>query len=377
MERLRVLRQRFDEVSPHYRLDVSMVGDTITVLMRPRYRSADRDHPVLINLGFSFPNTTAGQEAAKRLQRAFDYGEQVVVEPNYVADLRVDVPGQPTQNLGSGKVIIGPADPPFRLEARAVISDPDGALLGSLPLRFDHRQTGSKGGTLFAQDTTGLLRLSMQVDIADRMGRVQFELAQPPGALLPSALLPALHVLQHLHAPNRLEVRVGTTVLMQPSPLPPAEPVSPAFLALVEDLERIQAHSHTLFAIPEQLSRDDLAAIRRAGRLVAGERVAVGTATATTTITLKDPQAFEKLVLDDTPVSFAFTEGNYTETIAGVDVPLGPAIATLSSATVADRAELLASRPWRAGQRVGVRIQPSPGVKLEVQLARGGNDVPS
>jgi CRP-like cAMP-binding protein len=376
MERLRVLRQRFDEVSPHYRLDVSMVGDAITVLMRPRYRGADRDHPVLINLGFSFPNTAAGQEAAERLRRAFDYGEQVVVEPDYVSDLHVDVPGQPTQSLGSGTVVFGPAveDPPFRLDARAVISDPDGAPLGSLPLRFDRRQTGPQGGTLSGQDTTGLLHLSMQVEIADRMGRVQFELARPPGELLPSALLPALRVLQHLHAPNRLEVRVGTNVLMQPSPLPPAEPVSPAFLALVEDLERIQAVSSTVFAVPEQLSREDLAAIRRAARLVAGERVAVGTATATTTITLKDPQAFEKLLLDDTPMSFAFTEGEHIETIAGVEVPLGPAIATLSSATVADRAELLASRPWRAGQQLDVRILPSPSVKLEVLLARGGND---
>jgi CRP-like cAMP-binding protein len=376
MERLRVLRRRFDKVSPHYRLDVSMIGDTITMMVRSRYRGADRDHPILINLGFSFPSTPAGQEAAERLQRAFDYGEHVVVEPDYVHDLRVDMPGQPTQDLSGGKVIIGPAveDPPFRVDARVVISDPDGAPLGSLPLRFDRRQTGPRGGTLSGQDTTGLLHLSMQVNIADRKGRVHFQLTEPPGDLLPSSLLPALRVLQHLHAPNRLEVRVGTAVLMQPSPLPPAEPVSAAFLALIEDLERIQAFSRTVFPVPAELSRQDLVAIGRAARLAAGERVAVGSGTASATITLADPQAFEKLLMDDTSFLVSFTEDNHIETIAGVEVPLGPAIATLSSVTVADRAKLLATRPWHAGQQLDVRFLPSPGIKLELVLARGDND---
>jgi hypothetical protein len=91
---------------------------------------------------------------------------------------------------------------------------------------------------------------------------------------------------QHLHAPNRPEVRVGTSVLMHPSPLPPAEPVSAAFLALVEDLERVQAFSHTVFPMPGELSRQDLVAIGRAARLVAGERVAVGSGPASATITL-------------------------------------------------------------------------------------------
>lgn len=379
MERLRVLRQRFDEVSPHYRLDVSMVGDTITVLMRPRYRGADRDHPILINLGFSFPSTPAGQKAAERVRRAFDYGEQVVVEPDYVHDLRVDMPGQPTQDLSGGKVILGrrPEDPPFRLDARAVISDPDGVPLGSLPLRLDRRQTGPRGGTLYGQDTTGLLHLSMQVNITDRKGRVHFQLAEPPGDLLPGALLPALRVMQHLHAPNRLEVRVGASVLMQPSSLPPAEPVSPAFLALVENLDRIQALSGTVFSVPKTLSRQDLAAIDSTARLVAGERITVASGTASATITLADPKAFEKLLLDNTPFAIAFTEDNHTQTIAGVDVPLGPATVSLSSVTVANRVELLATRPWHADQQLDVQFKPSPGVQLELVLARDNSDSPA
>ena len=82
-------------------------------------------------------------------------------------------------------------------------------------------------------------------------------------------------------------------------------------------------------------------------------------------------------LVDDTPFAVAFTDGNYTETIAGVEVPLGPIIATLSSSTVANRAELLDTRPWRADQGLPVRFQPAPGVQLHILLACGDKDEPA
>jgi hypothetical protein len=358
LERLLVLRQRIDELSPHYRLDIAIAGDTVTVQLRPRYRGAERDHPILITGGFAFPDTPTGREAAQRLERAFDYGDEVVIEPDYVRDLRVDLPGGLGEEIANPKIILGPAaeDPAFRLEGRATVSDPAGVPLGSLALRFDQRRTGRRGGVLSGLDITGILRLAVLVDRVDHKGSINFQIGEPAEELLPGALLPTLRVLRHFHAPNRLDLHVdGTAALRQPTLLPEAEPVSGAFLSLVEDLERVQAFSQTVFSLPKELTREDMAAIRRAARLVAGERVAMATTgPATATITLKDPRFFEKLVVDDTPASFTFTEGNYIETIAGVEVPLGPAFATLSSATVANRGELratpsLARRPTAAG----------------------------
>jgi hypothetical protein len=377
LARLRILRQRIEEVSPHYRLDIAMAGDTITIQLRPCYRGAERDHPIVIDTVFAFPDTPAGQEAAQQLQRALDYGDQVVVEPDYVRDLRVDLPGRLGEAIPpSPRIILGPAgeSTPFRLDGRAVISDPAGAPLGSLPMRFDRRQPGRRGGVLSGQDATGVLRLSMRVDHLDRKGTVNFQIGPPPDDLLPGALLPTLRLLQHLHAPNRLEVRVGASTFLHPSPLPPTKSISPAYIALLEDLERVQGVSHTVFPVPKELADDDVAAIRRAARLVAGERVPVGGGTVSATITLTDPSCFEKLLVDDTPFAVAFTDGNCSETIAGVEVPLGPAIATLSWATVADRGELLAARPWHADQQLAVRFQPSPGVQLEILLASSGKD---
>lgn len=105
----------------------------------------------------------------------------------------------------------------------------------------------------------------------------------------------------------------------------------PPYIALLEDLERVQGVSHTV----------------------------------------------EKLLPDDTPFAVAFTEDNHTETIAGVEVPLGPAIATLSSVTVSNRAELLATRPWHADQELAVQFLPSSGVQLELVLACGDSDSPA
>jgi hypothetical protein len=61
---------------------------------------------------------------------------------------------------------------------------------------------------------------------------------------------------------------------------------------------------------------------------VAGERVAVASGTASTTLT--DPPFFKKVLPDNkpfaiaTPFPIAFTEDDHTETIAGVGVALGP-----------------------------------------------------
>jgi hypothetical protein len=91
---------------------------------------------------------------------------------------------------------------------------------------------------------------------------------------------------------------------------------------------------------------------------------------ASLTITLADPQFLEKLVVENTPLSFGFEEGNYVETIAGVEVPLGPGFVTLASATVANRDELLATRSWHTNQQLPVTLLPTPGVQLEILLTR-------
>lgn len=170
-------------------------------------------------------------------------------------------------------------------------------------------------------------------------------------------------------SPSPLQIG-GIPALRQPTPLPEAEPVTAAFPSLVEDLERVQAFSQMVFPLPKELTRDDRAAIGRAARLVAGERVAVARGPASLTITLADPQFLEKLVIENTPLSFGFEEGNYVETIAGVEVPLGPGFVTLASATVANRDELLATRSWHTNQQLPVTLQPTPGVQLEILLTR-------
>jgi hypothetical protein len=378
--RLEVLRQHIDELSPHYRLDISITGDTIAVQLHPRYRGAERDHPILITGGFQFPDTPTGREAAQRLERALDYGDQVVIEPEHVRELRVDLPGQLGEGITNPQIIMGPAveDPPFRLDGRAVITDPAGALLGSLPLRFTRRRTGRRGGVFTGQDITGILRLEVLVDTTTHNGKMDFQIGEPAEELLPGALLPTLRVLQHFHAPNRLDLQLGgAQALKQPRPLPELEAVSGAFLSLVEDLEQVQAHARIVFPLPKELSRQDIAAIRRAARLVAGDRVPVGRGTANAIMAFKDPTVFEQQLVDDSPFAIAFANGDYSETIAGIEVPLGPATASIAAATIANRSELLATRPWQPGQELSVDFQPTPGVQVEVLLTRSDKTDPA
>lgn len=118
-------------------------------------------------------------------------------------------------------------------------------------------------------------------------------------------------------SPSPLQIG-GIPALRQPTPLPEAEPVTAAFLSLVEDLERVQAFSQMVFPLPKELTRDDRAAIGRAARLVAGERVAVARGPASLTITLADPQFLEKLVVENTPLSFGFEEATTSRPSPGL-----------------------------------------------------------
>jgi hypothetical protein len=134
LQRLQVLGQRIDELSPHYRLDIAMSGDTIAMALRPRYRGAERDHPILFTGTFTFPDTPTGREAEQRLERAFNYGDEVVIEPDNVRDLHVDLAAGWGEEVTNPKIILGPAeDPAFRLDGRATISDPAALLHPGVP----------------------------------------------------------------------------------------------------------------------------------------------------------------------------------------------------------------------------------------------------
>jgi hypothetical protein len=93
--------------------------------------------------------------------------------------------------------------------------------------------------------------------------------------------------------------------------------------------------------------------------------------TAPATITLARPAVLREAPAGRHAVRRRLHRGQLHETIAGLEVLLGSAIATLSSATVANRAELLDTRPWHADQGPPVRFQPAPGVELEFPLTRG------
>jgi hypothetical protein len=47
---------------------------------------------------------------------------------------------------------------------------------------------------------------------------------------------------------------------------------------------------------------------------------------------------------------------------------------TIASATVTNREQLLATRPWHTNQQLRMTLQPTPGVQFEILLTRNDND---
>ena len=66
---MRGLTGLLDELSPHYRFDVSVMDGTTSVAVRPRYPGAEFDAPLRFHVNLSFPTTDEGRQAAEAFKR--------------------------------------------------------------------------------------------------------------------------------------------------------------------------------------------------------------------------------------------------------------------------------------------------------------------
>lgn len=366
-ERLSVLRARMDEVDPYYRLDASIVGDTITIAVAPRYKGAERDRPIVIRAQFSFPTTPEGSEAARRLKAALDYGEEAAIDADFIERFEFDSPFTPAGEISPTKVIVGPANAEsVSLGARLALVSPQGATLGVIPLRFSERRLARRGGTLTGTDVSSMVSVELRFDM-DGTAKLNLGFSLP-GQALPSAVLPALRVLQHMHAPNVARVEIEGLSLGEPMPLPEAHLVDVPLIDILEQLERVQSFSRNFFPIPDNFSHRDLGWIRRGARLVTGERVSVGNGVIKTGLLLKDARRFAEMIRDTEKFAWAFRLTNYSVPIADMEVELGPAMLYLRSAALRNRADILRSVEESKVESVSIELEPADDCEAEVQL---------
>lgn len=365
IDRLHALRNRIDEIDPHYRLDISLESNTTIIKVVPRYPGAEKDRPIFLQASFSFPATREGTEAAERARDAFDFGTHTVIPAEFVEGVRVDgLPG--VHEFPSSELTFGPADiEALDLEGRVFVRTPDGTILGSLPVRFAERRRGLRGGTLSGVDASGLVKVDIRFALETQSAQVNLSFSQPDNST-PGMVLPALRVLQHMKSPNGASLELAGHSLGEPMTLPETDLVPTDLVRLIEDLDRVQAFSRTAFAIPDQFTSSDLGNLRRASRLIAGERIELGEGSITTSVVPHSIEQVRAILEEGSSYAFAFETKNYSVEICGVDVPFGPATLYLRSARVGgmtERSKTLEEEPL-----VDLELSPTDGTRLEVRL---------
>lgn len=333
--RMEALAAKINDANPFYAVDLGFrEGRLVTTSLRPKYRGAERDSPI----GGRFDIVVESHEEqglVESIREAFEWGEPVTIAADYVRDLVIDAPHGLGGHFERATVMLGPVEPePIDLTLRLVVRAQGGRQEAALPIRLSMRTRAPRGLTLEGEDSSGVVAARVRLDTEESRLSLQLTFNEVP-ALLPGAVLPALRFMQRAIAPSTLEFGVGTSSPDGAIPLPAGPLVSAEAVALVEDLERVQAASGEAFPVPTEWTLDDQREVRRAARLVAGGRVRVGQGPLT--LTVDDVKAaHQRMAARPLFALVLVPKENYIAHIAGHDLDLGPFTLYVQRARVSD-----------------------------------------
>lgn len=261
--RLRALSAVIDARDLDWKVDFSVDGEVITQTLRARHPGAAEVSPISIDVGFELG--AEDDELAEALRGSLGFGEPGAITV-------------PARNIAHWKVN-GPswlARDHERVEIRVLDQDRGLVLADEGPV--EHVGSGSMGYSLHVRFHDALeMRWRFPHDPSEP-GHLSYSL-EMAGAK-PSEALGAISLARALHqsGPTQLWVEGrrlftldgGDSGAVQP---PWLEDIA-AFELLAEDLDIVQRHCRTVFAIPDPMTNLERIALRMARLLLEGKRVA-------------------------------------------------------------------------------------------------------
>lgn len=168
--------------------------------------------------------------------------------------------------------------------------------------------------------------------------------------------------MHHAVEPNVLSFGVDDASSATPVALPPGDPVPSEYLLFVGGLERVQLAAADAFPVPQQWTGVDERELRRALRLLDGQRVRIGGGSAQ--FVLEAPAPFLRAVGANEKHSLAFDASEpYVAKVCGHELDLGPSTYYVQAAWI--EAEPLPGDPGPARR---ISVIPEPGHGIEVAL---------
>jgi hypothetical protein len=262
--RMRNSSLRLNEIDPYYRFDVEIVDAVVSFKIVPRFLGAEIERPIVVRFIRKLPLTPAGAEFEQQLSKAVEFGEPLSVPATAIDGIEISgVKGVPN-HLENMHVEMTPVNQAgWSARGRLSAISPSGMVVASIPIHFDRRQVGTRGGTLFGRDATGNLSVRFRYDraLAHASSTIDFK---APRDQLPSAVLPLLLLLAQLGSPNVAVIDIdGAGRLTGAAPFTGLD-VPMQYVELVRMLDHLQASTGSYFPLPEQFSPEDVREIRTA-----------------------------------------------------------------------------------------------------------------
>ena len=215
MERLRTLRERLNEIDPHYRYELSTGKEAadgrptdvvfavgfcdMRVDVYPKYLGATKDRPVTVNVKILVDTDD------EVVQNALNYGLEATIPPHMVDSVTVDAPLGLAGDFTEAELTLIPInslDEPVTLLLDIMDRD---TVLASLPVHLTERTSGLRGSTLTGADSTGWLQARIKVNVETMGLEAKFWLT--PQSTMPEALLPVCQWVDACKPPHHLRFR--------------------------------------------------------------------------------------------------------------------------------------------------------------------------
>ena len=278
---METLHQRLNEIDPHYRYVMGMMGPGATLLSSnallavrlgdlrvevfPRYRDATKDRPITMNW-----TVALGAEDAE-IREALEYGKGVTLPSRVLTGLTMDAPGGLGGDLDVGELSLWPVD--TELDERVTLSldimDGDDLLI-SCPLDFTKRTSGPSGSICSGTDSSGWLELDLKVNLVEGELEGRFRWTAQHG--VPAAMLPVLRWIDACRPPHRLRIRwpEGPELL---SEIESSLGGDASWFEVVEAVAYVQERTGIYREMPVEMTEDEAEEALRFSALLKGETV--------------------------------------------------------------------------------------------------------
>ena len=366
--RIRTLRERLNEIDPHYRYEISTganaadsrpadvvfsasFGD-VRVDVYPKYSEAVKDRPVTINV-----KVVIGPDD-KVVQNALDYGLEVTMPPRMISSVTIDAPSGLGGSFTGGEIDILSTSRRLDETVTLALDVMDGdRLLASCPVHLTEQTRGLRGYVITGTDSTGWLQTRLKMDVEAEELEAEFWLNPKPA--MPSALVPLCRWLSALQPPHDLKIRWPGGLEMRSEMRTPFL-VDESLGKVVEALAYLQDSSGIYWEMPTSLIREEGREIVTAASLLKGESIELTWKSINLSLNRWGPELEE--MVNGRPKQFLCEQDSCLE-LEGVTIPIGRIRTYFDSARLADPEGV--QRALKSGSVTHLRLVPGVSDKAQ------------